>query len=153
MRIRETTLDDIELLIKLRLDFIIMIGAELSDENKHILRIQLDNYYRKHILLGDFIAYLAEDEHRIMAAAFMVIGERPAGMSFITGITGTILNVITYPEFRNNGYATLLFKSLIHKAKKLNVTAIDLNATQMGEKVYQHLGFATIEDTAMRLIL
>lgn len=30
MRIRETTLDDIELLIKLRLDFIIMIGAELS---------------------------------------------------------------------------------------------------------------------------
>ena len=84
MRIRETTLDDIELLIKLRLDFIIMIGAELSDENKHILRIQLDNYYRKHILLGDFIAYLAEDEHRIMAAAFMVMGERPAGMSFIT---------------------------------------------------------------------
>ena len=46
MRIRETTLDDIELLIKLRLDFIIMIGAELSDENKHILRIKLDNYYR-----------------------------------------------------------------------------------------------------------
>ena len=88
-----------------------------------------------------------------MAAAFMVINERPAGGAFITGITGTLLNVITYPAYRKKGYATLLIEALIQRARDLNVTAIDLNATQMGEKVYQNLGFLPIKDVAMRLKL
>lgn len=153
MKIRELTLDDVEILIRLRLDFIMMVGVELSDEKEREIRIQLDKYYRKHIPLGDFVAFLAEDDRKVMSAAFMVIGERPAGASFITGITGTLLNVITYPEYRKNGYATLLIASLIRRARELNVTAIDLNATPMGKKIYQESGFMPIEDIAMRLKL
>lgn len=153
MRIREVTLEDTELLIRLRIDFIRMTGADLTEELKAALRIRLDNYFRRHIPSGDFIAFLAEDDRHVMAAAFLVIGERPAGVSFVTGVTGTILNVITYPEYRKTGYATLLVESLISKGKELNVTAIDLNATRMGIGVYRNLGFVPIEDTAMRLKL
>lgn len=153
MRIREATLDDIELLIRLRIDFIIMTGTDLPEGMKQTLCKQLANYFQKHIPSGDFIAFLALDDQQVAAAAFMVIGERPAGASFVTGVTGTILNVITYPEYRKTGYATLLVKSLISKGKELNVTAIDLNATRMGIGVYRSLGFLPIEDTAMRLKL
>lgn len=153
MKTRKITLHDIELLIKLRLDFLTMIGAELSDQQIEALHIQLDKYYRKHIPSGHFIAYIAEDNSHVMAAAFMIISERPAGIAFMTGITGTILNVITYPEYRKNGYALLLIQSLIQHAKKLNVTAIDLNATQIGENLYRKLGFIPVKDTAMRLKL
>lgn len=153
MSIREINLSDTELLIKLRLDFIRMTGAEISPEQERALRVQLEGYYRKHIPIGDFIAFLVEEREQVMAAAFMVVGERPAGVSFVSGITGTILNVITYPAYRKRGYATLLVKELIRKAGELNVTAIDLNATRMGQKVYADLGFVPVEDTAMRLKL
>ena len=153
MKIREITLDDIDLLVRLRFDFINMIGVELSDEQEAALKKQLNEYYRKHISLGDFVAFLAVGEEEVMADAFMVINERPAGGAFITGITGTLLNVITYPAYRKKGYATLLIEALIQRARELNVTAIDLNATQMGEKVYQNLGFLPIKDVAMRLKL
>lgn len=153
MSIREITLADTELLIKLRLDFIRMTGAEISPEQEKVLRVQLKGYYRKHIPIGDFIAFGVEEEDEVRAAAFMVVGERPAGMSFLSGVTGTILNVITYPAYRGRGYATLLVKELIRRAGELNVAAIDLNATRMGRKVYADLGFAPVEDTAMRLKL
>lgn len=153
MSIREITLADTELLIKLRLDFIRMTGAEISPEQEKVLRVQLEGYYRKHIPIGDFIAFGVEEEEEVRAAAFMVVGERPAGMLFLSGVTGTILNVITYPAYRGRGYATLLVKELIRRAGELNVAAIDLNATRMGRKVYADLGFAPVEDTAMRLKL
>ncbi|MDD6209721.1 MAG: GNAT family N-acetyltransferase [Bacteroidales bacterium] len=153
MKIKEATLEDIDLLIRIRLDFIVMIGFELSDEQEQTLRAQLDKYYRKHIPLGDFIAFYAEDERQVVAAAFMVIGERPAGILFPSGIAATLLNVITYPEYRKKGYATSVIQSLIRKAKKLNVEMVDLQATQMGKKVYQDLGFESVKDTAMRLKL
>lgn len=77
----------------------------------------------------------------------------PAGTAFITGITSTILNVMTYPQYRKNGYATLLIQALSHRAKELNVSAIDLNATQIGESMYRNLGFLPVKDTAMRLMI
>lgn len=43
---------------------------------------------------------------------------------------------MTYPQYRKNGYATLLIQALSHRAKELNVSAIDLNATQIGESMY-----------------
>lgn len=150
MSIREITLTDTELLIKLRLDFIRMTGAKVSPEQERALRMQLEGYYRKHIPIRDFIAFLIEEEGEVRAAAFMVVGERPAGASFLSGITGTILNVITYPAYRKRGYATLLVKALIRRAGELNVTAIELHATRMGQKVYADLGFVPVEDTAMR---
>lgn len=149
MSIREITLADTELLIKLRLDFIRMTGAEVSPEQERALRMQLERYYRKHLPLGDFVAFGVEEEGEVRAAAFMMVGERPAGAWFLSGITGTILNVITYPAYRKRGYATLLVKELVRRAKELNVTAIDLNATPMGLKVYADLGFVPVEDTAM----
>lgn len=130
-----------------------MTGTEFSDEVKQTLIIQLDNYYRTHISLGDFVAFIAEDGSQIIAAAYLVIMERPAGASFMSGITGMILNVITYPEYRKNGYATLLIKHLIHKGEDLNVAAIDLNATPMGRGVYQNLDFESVKDIAMRMTL
>ncbi len=153
MTLRDATSDDVELLIKLRLDFISMMEGELSDDTKQKLKLQLSTYYHKHLSSNKFIATLAEDNGQVIATAFMVIGEIPAGASFITGITGTILNVMTYPEYRKRGCATMLIEALIQKGKTMNISAIDLFATESGKGVYQNLGFASIHNMAMRLKL
>ena len=66
---------------------------------------QLQSYFPKHIN-DDFIAVLAEVEGKVVSTAFLVITEKPANLSFITGKTGIILNVFTYKDFRRKGYAS-----------------------------------------------
>ena len=152
MKIRTAVLADTGLLVELRLDFLRMMNPALSGEAKRAIRMQLADYYPRHIPAGDFIAVL-EEERRVLAAAFMVFAERPAGPAFPSGKTATLLNVMTYPSCRGRGYATLLVEESIRCAADRGVTAIDLNATPMGETLYRRLGFEPVADTAMRLRL
>ena len=87
------------------------------------------------------------------SAAYVVIEERPANGSFITGIVGNLINVLTYPEYRHAGLATRVIGVLIEECRQLGVSAIDLDATEMGRGVYERLGFKVMRDVALRLKL
>ena len=75
-----------------------MNGANLTVEEQIAIVAQMRKYFQKHIPLGDFIACLAEKNGQVASAAYVVIEERPANGSFITGIVGNLINVLTYPE-------------------------------------------------------
>ena len=140
MNIRKSTIEDIEILIKLRLDYLIADGGSLTEEEKTIIISQLKGYYKKHID-DDFIAVLAEIGGKVIASAFLVITEKPANPAFITGKTGTLLNVLTYPEYRRRGIAKKVIELLISEAKQLGVACIELSATLDGKPLYEKLGF------------
>lgn len=153
MNIYKATLDDINNLIQLRIDFLKMNKGFLSSEDEEIIRKQLYNYFEKHIPLGDFIAMIGELDNKIVATAFLILQERPANSSFITGLTATLLNVMTYPEFRRKGIAMKVIQALIEDAKSLGVSSIDLSSTENGKELYKKLGFVEPAYTAMRLKL
>lgn len=154
MNIYKATLDDIDDLIELRIDFLTMDQGRLSDQNEKDIRSQLKVYLAKHIPLEDFIAVIAKHPTgKIVSAAFLIIQERPANPSFITGLTGTLLNVVTYPEFRRKGIASQVIGEIISEAKQKGVSSIDLNATDDGKELYKKLGFVEPSYTSMRLKL
>ncbi len=133
MNIYKATLDDISDLIQLRIDFLTMDQGRLSDQNEKEIRAQLKVYLAKHIPLEDFIAVTAKHPTgKIASAAFLIIQERPANPSFITGLTGTLLNVVTYPEFRRKGIASQVIGEIINEARQKRVSSIDLYATDDG---------------------
>ena len=142
MIIRKATRADIELLIKLRFDYLTADGMiPPSDTEQQTVEL-LRDYFSRHIDSDDFIAALAEVDGKIAATAFLVISERPVNPRyFITGKTAVILNVLTYPEFRRQGIATKLLELLIEEAKKENASFIELSATPMGKSVYEKAGF------------
>lgn len=154
MKIYKATLKDIRDLVQLRIDLLIMDHGSLSDEKESMIRNQSKEYFEKHISAGDFIGAIAKDEKgEIASAAFLSIQERPANPSFITGMTATLLNVITYPEYRRKGIATQVIKFLIEEAELKRISSIDLLATEQGKSLYEKLGFSTPNYTAMRLKL
>lgn len=91
----------------------------------------------------------------VISTAFLAISEKPVNPSFITGKTGTLLNVFTYPEYHRMGFATKLVCHIIDEAKQLGVSSINLSATQEGKPLYEKLGFTKpkLKYTAMRLQL
>lgn len=150
MILRRATLADINILVKLRIDFLVDDRGRLDDEEKSSISSQLRDYYEKHIG-KDFIAILAEEEGVVLSTAFLVIVEKPANPSFITGVTGTVLNVFTYPEYRRKGIATKVISLLLEEGKKTGISSFDLFATELGKPLYKKLGFTEPKVAAMRL--
>lgn len=153
MIIRKADTNDINSLITRRLDYLLEERGYLTNKERAIIESQLGDYFEKHIRDGTFIAMLAEEEGDIVSCAYLAISEKPANVSFMTGKTGTLLNVLTYPNYRGRGAATKVITALIDEAKKVGVSMIELAATDDGRPLYEKLGFQAAAYTAMRMTL
>ena len=77
----------------------------------------------------------------MVSCAMLVVTEKPANPSFITGKTGTVLNVYTEKSYRKKGIATIIMNNLIEYSKALGLDFIELKATKEGYPLYKKLGF------------
>jgi len=146
MNYRKATIEDVDLLVKLRLDYLIADKGNLTEDEKTDIIKQLYEYLPRHIN-KDLFVLLVEENGLCIATAFLLIIEKPANPSFITGKTALFLNVLTYPECRNRGVATKILKTLIEEAKQMNVSYIELSATEDGKNIYEKLGFVSKQST------
>ena len=145
--------NDMELFVKLRLDFITEFHKDVDKTEKEKIEKSLRDYFERHIGINDFIGIICECNGKVVSAAYLIIGEWPANRDFINGKIGTLLNVYTYPEYRKNGIGTNVTRRIIEEAKKQNVSIINLLATEDGKNVYKKTGFMETEDKSMRLKL
>ncbi len=140
MNIRRATLNDMADLIDLRIDCLRAMDG-LTNEQEAEIRGLLEPYFREH-LDHDLIVTLAEtDQNKMVSTAFLVLSEWPPKPSVKTGRIGTLLNVFTYPKYRNAGMATKTINLLIEEAKRLNVSMLELNATPDGQPLYEKMDF------------
>ena len=110
--LRKATLNDIELLIRLRIDYLTEDIGRLTKAEETAIRKQLSGYFAKHIPNNTFIAIFAELDSVVASTAFLAASEKPASPSFITGVTGTLLNVLTYPKYRRKGIASKVVEAV-----------------------------------------
>lgn len=131
---------DINQLTELRIAYLKEDMGKLSEEDINKLQESLPNYFERN-LNKDLVAYIARSEKEIVACAFLLITEKPMSPSFITGLTGSVLNVYTKAEHRRKGYARKLIEMLISDAQKRNLSVIELKATEDGYNLYKSVGF------------
>lgn len=139
----KATLKDIGVLTDLRIAYLNEDLGVISDKNLDLMQATLPSYYEKH-LNKDLMVYVARDEEDIVACAFLLIVEKPMSSSFITGKTGTVLNVYTKPEYRKKGYAKKLMTMMLEGAKAQGLSVIDLKATEDGYSLYKSVGFEDV---------
>jgi len=85
--------------------------------------------------------YVARENEEIVSCAFLLVVEKPMSPAFITGRTGTVLNVYTKAVYRGKGYARKLMQMMLEDAGVKNINPIELKATNEGYKLYKTLGF------------
>ncbi|MGI6175459.1 MAG: GNAT family N-acetyltransferase [Christensenellales bacterium] len=141
MILRKATIHDIDLLIRLRMDYFKAEGYLLQEHQACMLKEQLFDYFGRHLTQKTLIAMIAEQDGAAVATAFLAITEQPASPGVPTGKIGTLYNVLTYPDYRRQGIATSLVRSLIEETKKQQVSALKLSATRDGHPLYERLGF------------
>ncbi len=149
--IRTAHQGDIELLVRLRMDYIAADYGEISPSDREKILAQLPGYFWQGLEDKSFLAVFAEVDGNVVSTAYLAICNKPASVVFPTGKTGTLLNVITDPQHRRKGYASLVVSRIVEEARKLGVDSIDLTATQAGKSLYDQLGFQESTRPEMRL--
>lgn len=140
MVIRKAGINDINELIKIRIAYLKEDYGDISLEQIEQLKKQLKEYYSNHID-KDMIAYIAEENNEIISSVFLVVIEKPANPTFISGKIGTILNVYTKTEYRKKGIAGQLLKLAINDAREMKLSFLELKSTEAGYNLYKELGF------------
>ena len=140
MVIRKAGINDIEELIKIRIAYLKEDYGNISSEQIEQLKKQLPEYYINHSD-RDMIAYIAEENNEIISSVFLVIIEKPANPTFMSGKIGNILNVYTKPEYRKKGIAGQLLKLVINDAREMKLSYLELKSTKAGFNLYKELGF------------
>jgi predicted GNAT family acetyltransferase len=143
MEIRKANIDDLEVLLKTRLEFVQSLRNHEVTLSEEFHKSTYD-YMKKHIEDDTMVIWMAIDNIEIVSAAMVCYYQLLPTISNETGNTGYILNVFTDPNYRRQGLATELMNKLKQDAKERNVSRLLLNATDMGKLVYEKLGYKEV---------
>jgi len=132
--------DDIPELIRLRIAYMIADFGSVSDDVRENMERQLPDYFERK-LNKELIAFVARDEGRLLAAAYLLIVEKPASSLLPTGWSGEVLSVYTEDSYRGKGICTKLMSNLVDYGREHGLDRICLMATKDGYPVYKKVGF------------
>jgi GNAT superfamily N-acetyltransferase len=151
---RHAILDDVPTLVDYRIRFLNELHNHHENNETKVVRASLLGYFAKAIPSGDFVAWVAEHDGKMVATSGMVVWQKPAMYEGVeSGRLGCLLNFYTIPDARKKGIATRLLNELIKEARLLGLRYLHLHASREGESIYRKAGFVEprMPELAMRL--
>lgn len=133
--------EDIDILTKTRIE-VLRAANQLSDETDMSgVERESRNYYRRALRDGSHIAYLVFDGKCFVGAGGVSFFQVMPTYHNPSGNKAYIMNMYTNPAYRRKGIATKILDMLVHDIKNKGITAISLEATDMGRPLYEKYGF------------
>jgi len=145
MEYRIATLQDLEVLVKTRVEVLRAANKLDAKTDMSIVEKESEKYYKKALSDNSHMAVLVMDKDKIAGAG---------GISYYTvmptyhnpsGQKAYVMNMYTAPEYRRQGIAYHTLDILIQDAIKRGITCITLEATEMGKPLYEKYGFISME--------
>jgi len=147
---RRAKIEDVPALVALRIAFLEEIsGAKVLDSK---LGESLAEYFNDATASGEFVAFLAMVDSKVIASSGLVIHRHPPSVNNPGGREAYIMNMYTVPEHRRRWIATKLLEMLVNHARENGCGKISMHALPKGRSIYLNAGFVPIE-TEMRLNL
>ena len=111
-----------------------------------------EQYFIKNIPNGGFIGWLAQiDKEKTVGCGGLVIDQHPPGPSNLSGKIGYIMNISVDPEFRHQGVAKEILKTILLYLKINNITVSTLHASEMGKSLYEKTGYKPTNEMRLQL--
>lgn len=143
--IRIATFNDIDSLVQLRIRLLYESNTNIENYDWDIYSQVLRFFYYDGLSNGKVIAYIAEENKKIVATSIMCFYNITPLLYNLDGKMALLTDMYTIPECRNKGLGTSLLNSIMEQAKKLGYKKIVLNATDSGRKLYKKYGFKDID--------
>ncbi|MBQ8648377.1 MAG: GNAT family N-acetyltransferase [Oscillospiraceae bacterium] len=138
---RRATPADVPMLTDVRMDYFLKDAYDhLTGEQARILRAGVADSLARHIG-ADCHGYLAVDGDKAVSCVLMTVYEKPANLTAPNGRFAEILGVYTRAAHRGQGLATRLMELALEDAAGLDLSYVELGASEMGAGLYRRLGF------------
>lgn len=150
--IRKATVQDIEEIIRLRLELFKELGEVQSEQEEACVATATRKYLEEALSNNEFISFLALSNDKVISVSGMVLFKRPPYLDNLKGLEAYIMNMYTVPQYRGQGLARKLLENCIEECKKIGVKRIWLHASDDGIPLYKKLGFS-FKDNEMELFI
>ena len=139
--LRKANLNDVEILIKFRFEFLKEIQKSPSDNEIETFHKNLKEFFVDKMENNEFVAWLAESDDEIIATSGLSFLQKPPHFINITGKFSYIMNMYTKPEWRRKGIGSALLEKLFEEIKSRGIQSVVLHATPGGRPLYEKYGF------------
>ena len=146
MEYRKATIDDLDILVNTRIT--VLRAANKLDDNVDMSEVERESrdYYEKALLDGSHTAYLVFDDGEFVGAGGVSYFRVMPTYHNPSGRKAYIMNMYTASDHRRRGIAYNTLDLLVKDAKAQGVSAISLEATEMGRPLYERYGFVKMND-------
>ena len=134
---RKLTEYELDTFIKMRINQLREEGAKEDID----LYSALNDYYKRHMADGTFVAWLALDVDKIIGTSGMSFVEKPPYFGCPSGKIGLLSSMFTDKEYRRKGIASELLKRVVDEARNYGCGIVQITASDMGVKLYTAFGF------------
>lgn len=146
MDYRKATIEDLDVLVTTRIEVLRAANKLGSEADMSEVERQSRDYYTKALTDGTHTAYLVFDEDKIIGAGGVSYYRIMPTYHNPSGEKAYVMNMYTAPGYRRQGIAYKTLDHLVQDAKNRGITAISLEATDMGRPLYEKYGFVKMND-------
>lgn len=146
LQYKKATLEDIDVLTETRIEVLRAANRLAPDTDMSEVKAQSYRYYQKALCDGTHTAYLIFDKDRFVGAGGVSFFQVMPTYHNPSGNKAYIMNMYTDPAYRRRGIAYQTLDLLVKDAKGKGITAISLEATDMGRPLYEKYGFIKMKD-------
>ena len=138
---KKATIADLEILTETRIEVLRAANQLNNDVDMSEVKQQSFEYYQNALKNDTHLAYLIFDEGTFVGAGGISYFQVMPTYHNPTGKKAYIMNMYTKPDYRRQGIAFKTLDLLVTDAKMKGITAISLEATDMGRPLYEKYGF------------
>ncbi len=146
LKYKKATIEDLELLVATRIEVLRAANKLNNDVDMSEVKKQSYEYYQEALKNDTHTAYLVFDDEKFVGAGGISYFRVMPTYHNPTGKKAYIMNMYTKPEYRRNGMAFKTLDLLVADAKDKGISAISLEATEMGQPLYAKYGFVKMND-------
>ena len=140
MLYRRATPDDAEQLAELRGVMLGELAGTLSSPDQRWW-VESVAWFRDHLAGDDVVAFVADDDGRLVAGAVGIRERRPPRPTNLSGWAGHLSSVATRPDARRRGHARAVVELVVQWFDENGIPSLDLTASKDAEQLYRSLGF------------
>ena len=141
MQYRKASIADLEILTEVRIKVLRAANKLSEDVDMSEIERQTCEYCRQALPDGTHTAYLVFDGESLAGAGAVSYFRVMPPCHNPSGKKAYIMNMYTEPDYRRRGVAFKTLELLVADAMEKGVSAISLEATEMGRPLYEKFGF------------
>ena len=143
MNYRIATMADCDELTRLRMAMRKELDKGFQEET--LLNLTRD-FFQRNILNGSHVAFVCEDEGRLIADVGLTLFEMMPTTKSPNGKVARLMNMYVAPQYRRRGIAKRLLEISVEYARENNYARIMLNPSTMGKQLYLNFGFQAMDN-------